>query len=217
MKWIASITMFIDHLTVALTAALSDLYYLLGRGIGRVAFPLYALLFVDSFLYTSSRKKYISNLSFFALISEIPYDLTFNDQWLEFSDQNILFLFVVMGLLLVLMMKLNIQSNSIVFWLSILIAGTGTTMLNIDYGIFGIVYMGIVYHIRTQKINIFETVFYLLLGLLFQAPFSFAAIPLILFYKQKQEKKFSNIEKYFFYFFYPGHILLIFMIQALIQ
>jgi len=215
MKWIASITMFIDHLTVALAAALSDLYYLIGRGIGRVAFPLYALLFVDSFLYTSSRKKYISNLSFFALVSEVPYDLTFHNQWLEFSDQNILFLFVAMGLLLVLMTKFTIQSNSPMFWVFILITGVVTTVFNIDYGIFGMVYMGIIYHIRTQPLSSGETTFYLLLGLLFQAPFSFIAIPLILFYNQNQQKKFSTMEKYFFYFFYPGHILVIYMIQAL--
>lgn len=79
-KWIATLTMFIDHLTVAFMATVNDLYYIIGRGIGRIAFPLYALLFVDSFLYTSSKTKYIKKLSIFALLSEIPYDLTFNNQ-----------------------------------------------------------------------------------------------------------------------------------------
>jgi len=216
MKWLATMTMFIDHLTVALSTTVNDLYYIVGRSIGRIAFPLYALLFVDSFLYTSSRTKYIKKLSIFALMSEIPYDLTFNNHFLEFSDQNILFLFVAMSLLLMLAAKLTIQTNSLTFWVLILIVGIGTTILNIDYAIFGIVYMGIIYHIRTQKINTLEVIMYLVIGLLFQAPFSFVAIPLILIYNEKEHQSLSNIEKIFFYVFYPLHIIAIFMIQALI-
>jgi len=181
MKWIATMTMFIDHITVVLETTVNDLYYILGRGIGRIAFPLYALLFVDSFFYTSSRKRYIRNLLFFALISEIPYDRTFHNQWLEFSDQNILFLFVAMSLFLVLTEKLNLQTNSLPFWIIILIGGIGTTILHIDYAIFGIVYMGIIYHIRKQQMNLLETTMYLIIGVIFQAPFSFIAIPFILF------------------------------------
>jgi len=216
MKWVATMTMFIDHLTVALSTTVNDLYYIVGRSIGRIAFPLYALLFVDSFFYTSSRTKYIKKLGIFALISEIPYDLTFNNRFLEFSDQNILFLFVAMSLLLMCVTELNIQTNSIPFWLLILFVGIGTTILNIDYAIFGIIYMGIIYHIRTQEIKPLEIIMYLMIGLLFQAPFSFIVIPLILLYNEKEQQFLLKIEKNVFYFFYPLHIIAIFMIQALI-
>jgi len=173
-------------------------------------------LFVDSFHYTSSRKKYIRNLLLFALISEIPYDITYNNQWLEFSNQNILFLFVDMSFLLIFTEKLNIQTNSLAFWIVILLGGIGTTILHIDYAVFGIVYMGVIYYIRIQEIKPLEIIMYLMIGLIFQAPFSFIAIPFILTYNEKDQHSLSKIEKHFFYFFYPLHIIIIFNIQALI-
>lgn len=216
MKWIATITMLIDHLTVVLQPTVNDLSYNIGRGIGRIAFPLYALLFVDSFFYTTSRKNYLKHLIIFAGISEIPYDLTFQNNWLDFSNQNILFLFVAMSLLLMLADKLNLQTTSIQFWLLVFIWGIGTTILRIDYAIFGIVYMSIVTHIRTQHIRTLETIIYLIFGVLFQAPFSLMVVPLILVYNQNEPTNFSKTEKYFFYFFYPIHIILLFIIKALI-
>lgn len=214
-KWIATLSMLLDHLTIILEPTINDMSYIIGRGIGRVAFPLYALLFVDSFFFTSSRKNYLRNLILFALISEIPYDLTFQNSWLDFSNQNILFLFVAMSLLLMLADKLNLQTTSINFWILMLIGGIITTILNIEYSIFGIVYMSLITHIRTQDIPPLETIFYLIFGVLFQAPFSLIAVPLIFFYNQNEPTHFSKSEKYFFYFFYPTHILFLYIVKAL--
>jgi len=67
-------------------------YYTL-RYLGRFSFPIFAFLLVEGVLHTHSKKKYLIRMLIFAIVSEIPYDLLFNDNILEFSNQNILFTF----------------------------------------------------------------------------------------------------------------------------
>ena len=66
LKWIAVISMLIDHTAEVLinhNAALTDpiwaQIYVLMRGIGRIAFPIYAFLLVEGFLHTRDVKKYL--------------------------------------------------------------------------------------------------------------------------------------------------------------
>lgn len=53
-----------------------------------VAWPIYAFLGVQGFLYTSSTKGYLIRVAIFALVSEIPYDLAMSGQWFNWADQN---------------------------------------------------------------------------------------------------------------------------------
>lgn len=82
LKWIAVISMLIDHTAEVLinhNAALTDpiwaQIYVLMRGIGRIAFPIYAFLLVEGFLHTRDVKKYLARMLTFAVVSEIPFDL----------------------------------------------------------------------------------------------------------------------------------------------
>ena len=59
--------------------------------IGRIAFPLFSFFIVEGFFKTHSRKKYLLNLLFFAVISEVPYDMFSSKVFLEFRLNNVLF------------------------------------------------------------------------------------------------------------------------------
>ena len=66
LKWIAVISMLIDHTAEVLinhNTALTDPIWaqicVLMRGIGRIAFPIYAFLLVEGFLHTRDVKKYL--------------------------------------------------------------------------------------------------------------------------------------------------------------
>ena len=55
--------------------------YFLMRAFGRLAFPIFAFLIVEGFVYTRNRFKYGRNLLLFALMSEIPWNLVHAGTW----------------------------------------------------------------------------------------------------------------------------------------
>lgn len=59
------------------------------RLIGRLGFPLFCFLLVEGYYHTRNKAKYGMRLAMFALISEIPFDLGFKSQVLEFTYQNV--------------------------------------------------------------------------------------------------------------------------------
>ena len=87
LKFIACITMLIDHFAAILllellptTHSTVNLYYTL-RIIGRFAFPIYCFLLVEGAHYTRSPQKYALRLAVGAVLSELPYDLAFYGGW----------------------------------------------------------------------------------------------------------------------------------------
>ncbi len=108
LKWIAIVTMFIDHLTAVvfltwlpplrqsmgiyptLTQDEIRLYYFL-RGVGRLSFPIFCFLLVEGYLHTRNVKKYLGRLFAFGLVSEIPFDLAFDRVLFQWDSQNVYF------------------------------------------------------------------------------------------------------------------------------
>ncbi|MBS5451186.1 MAG: conjugal transfer protein TraX [Coriobacteriia bacterium] len=110
-KWIAIVTMVLDHVAaIVIWQVYGDVYrsgarldaqgwydlYLLMRHIGRVAFPLFCFLLAEGFAHTHSKPKYAWRLFLFALISEWPYDWALYGTGLEFTrHQNVMFTLLV--------------------------------------------------------------------------------------------------------------------------
>ena len=103
LKMIAVITMLIDHIGAVLLSMyqpaqkiLFTLFgreynvYLIFRDIGRAAFPIFCFLLLEGFRHTRSRFRYGRNLLFFALLSEIPWNLMFTNT-LRYERQNVFF------------------------------------------------------------------------------------------------------------------------------
>lgn len=105
LKWIAMVTMFVDHTAVAvlywndfMTNPYGKGIYIAMRLIGRMAFPLFAFLLVEGFLYTRDWKRYAKRLALAAVLSEIPYNLAANHTWSAPGEQNTVVLLLI-GLL----------------------------------------------------------------------------------------------------------------------
>lgn len=97
LKYIAFASMLIDHVNKAIILPYLEVGSTLSRissvfdVLGRIAFPLFSFFIVEGFFRTHSRKKYLLNLLFFAVISEIPYDMFSSKVFLEFRLNNVLF------------------------------------------------------------------------------------------------------------------------------
>ena len=80
LKLVAVVSMFIDHTTyvLRLSGNITNLQlYTAGRSIGRAAFVIFCFLLVNGFDKTHDRRKYLSRLILFAVISQIPFSLAF--------------------------------------------------------------------------------------------------------------------------------------------
>ncbi len=80
LKILALGSMIVDHTGFFLgnnSMVSSDVYSLM-RAVGRIAFPIYAFLLVNGFQKTSNRQRYLSRLILFAVLSQIPFTMTFS-------------------------------------------------------------------------------------------------------------------------------------------
>ena len=209
LKWIAIITMTVDHVGVILYPEFTVL-----RFIGRFSFPLFAYLLILGMENTRNIRYYFTRLFIFALISQVPFFLALD--YGPFDSLNIFFT-LSSGLLFVYFFK-----KSSVF---VLVPVFASLVLPFDYGIYGIVVIGCIYILKENtKFGVFSLV---LLNTLFLVPWSIqflsiSAIPLILLHKngslkitrETTEKVTIPLwRKYFFYVYYPLHLTLLYLIQ----
>ena len=238
LKWIAIITMFIDHTGAALlelgllpkvadaVLAGNSFDYVMAdyhfwyrfddvlRAIGRLAFPIFCFLLVEGFLHTKDVKKYALRLGLFALISEIPFDLAFNEKLLEFSYQNVFFTLLI-GLLMLIGLKYFEETlPPHISWLRFIVALTGILLavfLRTDYDAFGIILIFLLYEFRSlPKLRCIAGA----ILMLFNSTTGCLAFLLIWFYNGERGKQ---LPKYFFYAFYPAHLMLLWLVRMLIM
>ncbi|MEM3040916.1 MAG: TraX family protein [Nitrososphaerota archaeon] len=207
LKWIAVITMTIDHIGAVLYPACWFL-----RVIGRLSFPLFSFLLVLGVETTRNVKNYSLRLFIFALVSQFPFVLAIGIG--IFESLNVFFT-LFFGVLFIYFFK----KKSPLILLPIL-----ASFLNFDYSIYGILLIGSMYLLREDRKTGIVSI--ILLNLLFLPVwptqiFSLFALPIILFYSSDL-KTFKGSEwknaypfwrKYFFYVYYPLHLTLLYLIK----
>ena len=229
LKIIAISTMLIDHIGATIMEemvyALSGNYgtmismfnlMLVMRIVGRLAFPIFCYLLVEGFLHTKDVKKYALRLFIFALISEIPFDFAINKTFFELGHQNVFFTLLI-GILAMYGIDFftkHFQDNKKASSLSRLAVALAAMflaeLLRCDYSSLGIAVILLLYIFHDNKtLKILSVCFIFVLysvltASILQAFAGFAFVPLY-FYNGK--KGFSM--KYFFYAFYPVHLLIL--------
>lgn len=206
LKIIAVLSMLIDHI-----GAIFFPEQVIFRVIGRLAFPIFAYLLVEGFFYTHDIKKYMYRMGALALLSEIPFDLTANGVILEFGHQNVFFtLFIGLTMMYVLLKTAGRAQMIMVSLLFFLIADA----LRADYGGVGVLMILCFYLFRKDMLWKAISVMFINVALMggIQMFGVFALVPIYL-HNGKQGRRM----KWFFYGFYPVHLLILFLVRMMVQ
>ena len=199
------------------------------QSIGTIAFPLFCFLLAEGFQHTRSKKRYIGLMLAFALISEIPFDIGFFSAYSRMEGtfpfylkyQNVFFTLFLGLLTLVCLERFSCESDlpvdrikSVVLQvLSVVLFSSIAEGIRCDYGMQGILFISAFYICRNHRI--YQVLLFLLayMGATGNQPplCTLLAGLLILLYNGKRGKLKL---KYFFYVFYPAHILALYLIQV---
>lgn len=231
LKWIAIITMLIDHIgAIVMTRQVlyswsaagmygeketQILYYVmkLTRQIGRIAFPIFCFLLVEGFQRTKDIKAYLLRMAGFAVLSEIPFNLAVSGKIFCPENQSVM-LTMWIGLLLMqccYRLEQYIEKRSVFYVTSTALVGAGMAaadFLCTDYGAKGIAAIMVMYFLRRNRFR------QVLGGCVCFAwePAALFAFPFIWIYNGKRGMKM----KWFFYFFYPVHLFLLYLICVML-
>lgn len=208
LKLLAVITMFIDHGALIFSAYLPGQIVYILRQVGRLSFPIFCFLAAEGYVHTKNKKRYAWSLLLFALLSEVPFDLMLTGKVFDMGKQNIYFT-LFFGVLMMFFYE-NAEG-----WLkkALMMLGVGVTsiLLDVDYGIRGVLLMFLLYVLREEPFAKSALAFPLLSGVWT----AFAAFLPINLYNGKRGFIQTPWLKYSFYAFYPAHIILLLFVRAL--
>ena len=233
LKKIAMGTMFLDHAAAAVIFGcglniwnpLAANIGLAMRLTGRMAFPLYAFLLVQGFMWTRDRTKHIIRIALFALISEIPFDLVLAGKYWYPSSQNTMVTLLI-GLICLKMLEVLEQryaAKEEIRFLGIVLAVWTITVsmiaagiLKSDYGASGVLLIVLFYLFRHRPTDLAAagmvgTV--LIYGFTVDVLFAWIAIFFISRYNGERGRKMGLMP----YIFYPAHLLAVWFAGGMIS
>lgn len=254
LKLIAILTMFIDHLCkIVLQWLLANHWWPMMQagkitfeqyrsidyfirfelqGAGTIAFPLFCYLLAEGFRYTRNRKHYICLMLFFAILSEIPFDIAFfaNYSILEgtfpfyWDYQNVFFTLFLSLVSLVCIDQFSLTSDMqttrnkafVLQVVSVGVVALVSEVIRCDYASMGILFVVAFY--LSRKNRIYQILLFLLVYMITTGnqPTIYIMIAglIILLYNGKRGK--MKI-KYTAYAFYPAHITLLYLVMLIFE
>lgn len=216
LKIIAAIAMVIDHAGMLLFPRVTVL-----RIIGRLAYPIFAFMIAEGCRYTKNKVKYLGGILGMGILCQIVYFVAMGSTYMCILITFSFTIAVIYGLQSMKCAWLCGQGSRVlttaVFLLGVALTWLANQYLTIDYGFWGCM-VGVfaaVLHPVGDALKRFDRtenhVLMLAVGLLLLAidrggvqTWSLLAVPLLLLYSGKRGKLRM---KYFFYIFYPAHLV----------
>lgn len=238
LKWIAVITMMIDHIGVVLiengllgwqnpgylwpgeSELARRLFYVDTwlRGIGRMAFPIFAFLLVQGFLHTGNYRRYLRNVCLFALVSELPFDLAVTGCVAAPDVQNVFFTLAIALGALPLLQRMEGRMGIWKMWgCGLVIVGAGALgeVLHVDYEFMGVAAILALYLAReTRSLQFMVVIVQALLTehLMFLPAMALSAACICLYNGKRGKVRFKML----FYWFYPVHLAALWFLGRLL-
>jgi hypothetical protein len=205
LKFIAVLSMVVDHVGYAIYPD----YHVL-RVIGRIAFPLFAFSVGSGVHRTTDLNKYAWRLYFCAMVSQIPYGLLFHWRGLDVVWS---FLFAV------LVFKDHMDWNTPGYRPALLFICFSllSEFLHVDYGFYGMV-LTLLFMLCADAL--WMCALFLLTMTVLQCLYvgswlqlwCLLSLPFIYLYR---DGDFQWLPRRFFYYFYPVHMFLIYILGVL--
>lgn len=240
LKWIAIVCMVVDHVGATIVwdwylqlrahgsagspLTLQEVYslYTVMRQIGRVTFPIFCFMITEGFSHTRSKPKYALRMLAFAIVSEIPYDLALHNGVVDYTSKlNVIFTLLLGMCALWLADEAGTRLKLPEWGTALLTVGTvagaaylsGDKLLDVSYHEYGIVLIGVLYLARRSRLaqvalGCLDGWWYCTEHGSWLQMWSAAGLALLLFYNGKRGRGM----KYFFYVFYPLHLLVIYFV-----
>lgn len=234
LKLIACLLMFFDHLSqgVALNSlgftptyiandwgipilsglSTAELLAMVATMAGRIAFPIFCFFLVQGVLLSGDFKKQIQRLLLFAFLSEVPFDLGLFGQVFYWDHQNVFFE-LALGAITIAAMKKILDGDSkwkrLVAPCIFIVTAILAEFLRFDYGASGIIAMVLFYLVCNDRRR---TMLMGLIAYFFEAPLYgtvYLSLPLIYQYNGKRGRG----GRWFFYIFYPAHLLALYLLS----
>ena len=224
LKQIALLTMLTDHLAYGFYGPVFARHgwldaYSLMRTAGRLAFPLFCFLLVTGFQKTRSRRRYLLRLTLFALASEIPFDLAFENSVLEFGYQNVGFTLLLGFLAMGLLELWEILKMPYRVILSLLTVGgfmMTAHLISCDYAEGGVLLIALMYLFRNDEklfpLGVLAGIIWLCVVYSWSELPAVIALLLIWRFDGSRGKMKTAVP----YIFYPAHLLAIWLLRRLI-
>lgn len=203
LKMIAIISMIIDHIGYVFFPE-----ELIFRAFGRIAFPIFCFLLVEGFHHTRSHLNYLIRLGIFALISEVPFDLALFGEFFAFQRQNV---FITLALGLCAIFCLEEMNTKRLFSIPFALILCAALFSHSDYSVGGVILICVFYLTREMpwvRFLLCALTLYMFFGQ-FELYGVLAMIP-ITFYNGKRGPSIQMV----FYWFYPVHLLVLYLLDT---
>ena len=226
-KLIAIIAMTIDHLTWAIFPGTQAVWYVFALHIiGRLTAPIMWFFIAEGCHFTRNIRKYAVRLFVFAIVSHFAYTFAFGIPFLPFSEGSFFNQTGVMWSLAWAVVLIAVtRSNSVPTWAKYLIIfGVCLITFPSDWSCIAAMCPLYLYlhrgNIKRQAIDIvvwtllYAVVFFFFLDKLYGVLqlFTFLTIPILAQYNGERGRKIRGT-KWFFYIYYPAHLVVIGIIR----
>lgn len=231
LHYLAMGCMLLDHMHATVAPTCAWLVY-----IGRLSFPIFCFLLVEGYCHTKNLPQYMFRLFIFAVISEIPFDLVFSGHVVNPYYQNVMFT-LLLGLCAIVALDRVKKEQAIgarFGWglaaISICLLGS---LLATDYGSMGVLMCVVFYLFRDMPFAwLFQLTAMIGLNQIFydgpgfvvgqmeglftiqvQSLAILALVPIWLYNGQRGRA--CKLAQYGLYAFYPGHLMVLYLLTAM--
>lgn len=230
-KWIAYLAMLLDHIAYVFVPASHPLY-LVFRVLGRIAAPTMCFFIAEGYAHTSNLKKYMGRLALMAVISHLPYALCFrySNIWQVWRVTSVIWS-LLMGLVALTIVDRFSWKGHPVLTLGVRTAAVGICCMlaySADWNYIAVLWVvafGLLKGSKGKQVLAFAfgAVLYLVQtygnGLLMREFYPLGVVlflPLFFLYNGKLGKK-SAVLKWAGYWFYPVHLMAIYLVALLMK